>query len=70
MMFFDSYAIIKMINGNEKFEKYCGDIMYTNKLNLAEVYYNLLKVVDERTADYLVGNLDMDFIEITEEGAI
>src|SRR3989344_7746962 len=50
-LFFDTYAIIEIIKGNENYEKYkeCGKI--TSMLNLLELYYALLKDYDEKTAE-------------------
>ena len=49
--FFDSYAIIEIILGNENYKKYLNSIILTTKLNLFEVFYALLKDVGEKEAD-------------------
>ncbi len=51
VFFFDTYAIIEIMKGNENYEKYedCGKI--TSLLNLLELYYALLKDYDEKTAE-------------------
>lgn len=53
--FFDTYAIIEIMKGNEKYEKYkeCGKI--TSLLNLLELYYALLKNYDEKMAEEYFG---------------
>ncbi len=70
MMFFDSYAIIEMLDGNEKFKKYSTEIIFTNVLNLSEVFYSLLRRVDLRTANYLIESFDFEFIEVTRDVAL
>ena len=49
--FFDSYAIIEIIRGNENYLKFKDEELVTSILNLGEVYYYLLKEKDEKTAD-------------------
>ena len=70
MMFFDSYAIIEIINLNEKYLDFADEIIITNSLNLAEVYYALLKITNKKTADYFLEKLDIKLIEITKEISI
>lgn len=68
--FFDSYIIIEIINLKENYLKFKSESIITNSLNLAEVYYFLLRNYDEKTAEYLFSNLNLNFIEITPEIAI
>ncbi len=49
--FFDSYATVEMIQGNEQYRKYTESSMITTKLNLFEVVYALMKNTDEKKAD-------------------
>ena len=49
--FFDSYAIIEFLLGNENYEKYKGSSIVTNKLNLFEVYYWFLRNYGKNKAD-------------------
>lgn len=49
--FFDSYAIIEIILGNENYKKYLNSIILTTKLNLFEVFYALLKDIGEKEAN-------------------
>lgn len=52
MFFFDSYALIEIIKGNERYKKYLKENIITTKLNLMEVYYYLLRVEDEDKAEH------------------
>ena len=50
--FYDSYAIIEFINGNEKFRKYfLENEGITTLYNAMEVYYSVLKEKGEATAN-------------------
>ncbi len=68
--FFDSYAIIEIINGRESYLRFKDKIIITTVLNLAEVYYALLLKYGGKTVDKIVNNLNIDFIEITRTTAI
>ena len=52
MLFFDSFAIIEIIKGNEKYRKYIEETPITTRLNLMEVYYYLLREEDEKKAEF------------------
>jgi len=49
--FFDSYAIIEIISGNENYKKYTNSIILTTRLNLFEVFYVLLRDFGEKKAN-------------------
>ena len=49
--FFDTYAIIEIIEDNKNYEKYKEEEIVTSILNVGELYYALLKANDEKTAD-------------------
>ncbi len=49
--FLDTFAIMEIIKGNAKYEKYLDSELFTSLLNLYEMYYNLLKVADEKAKD-------------------
>ena len=65
--FFDSYAIIEIIKGNENYEFACDLAMITSPMNLAEVYYALLLLYNKETVDKILKNLNFQFLEITPE---
>lgn len=68
--FFDSYAIIEIIKGNFNYERFSGMNFITNSLNLAEVYYYLLKETNEDTANNIMKKFNFEFIEISPKIAI
>ena len=65
--FFDSYAIIEIINQNEEYKKFKSEVIITNVLNLAEIYYFLLKKHNEKTADYWAIHFDFHFLGLTSD---
>ncbi|MFQ5531822.1 MAG: PIN domain-containing protein [Candidatus Nanoarchaeia archaeon] len=68
--FFDSYAIIEIIDQNKNYIKFKDAEIITTVLHLAEVYYSLLRNYNEQTADYWVNNLNISFLDITSNIAI
>lgn len=68
-MFFDSYALIEIFNGNMAYEKYKKIKVITTYFQIYEVYYNLRKIYsDEEIIDFfnylksLCVDLDFDWI--------
>ncbi|MFA4820313.1 MAG: PIN domain-containing protein [Candidatus Aenigmatarchaeota archaeon] len=51
MYFFDSYAFIEIIRGNQNYLKFKNTELATTKLNLMEVYYKILKEFGRKAAD-------------------
>ena len=66
MFFFDTYAIIELINKNKNYEKYGEFKLTTSVLNVAELYYHLLTKYNRKTADYWIKNLSFDLINFGE----
>ncbi len=48
--FFDSYAFFEILEGNKNYENYKNFKIVTTKLNIFELYYGLLKSINEETA--------------------
>jgi len=68
--FFDSYAIIELIKGNEKYNFVQENIIITSSMNLAEVYYALLIIENKEIADKIINSLNVELIEISSEIAL
>ncbi len=62
--FFDSYAIIEIIKGNENYLRFKDLQVVTTSLNAAEVYYYLLREFNEKTADYWIKRFNFDLINL------
>ncbi len=52
MLFFDTYALIEIISGNENYKPYLDKKVITTKLNLMELYYFLLREKSKEKAEY------------------
>lgn len=68
--FFDSYAIIELIRGNEEYDFVKESIIITSAMNLAEVYYALLIEGYKDIVDKIINSLNVELIEITSEIAL
>ena len=68
--FYDSYAIIEILEENQNYINFKDEIIFTSVLNLFEVYYYLLRVYDKKTADFWVNNFDFNFLELIPEISI
>ena len=62
--FFDSYAIVEVIEGNENYSRFKDFPITTTTLTVAEVYYYLLREHNEQTADYWIKNLNFELISL------
>lgn len=54
IFFFDSYAVIELINGNPNYKKYINSGILLTKLNLFEIYYSFLRDFGEKEADKFI----------------
>ena len=65
--FFDTYALIEIINGNEKYLKYKNEIIYTSLLNVAELWQALLRDFNEAIAKEIYSKMNLAILEIDEK---
>lgn len=68
--FYDTYAIMSLIEGNGDYEKYKDNIINTSILNFAELYNVFLRSHGKQTADYWAKKLNFNFIEIDKDSMI
>lgn len=68
--FFDSYAIIELINQNEDYARFSTELIITNALHLAEVHYHFLKEHNKQTADFWIRQLNFELLDITADTAV
>lgn len=64
MYFYDTYAIIEILEENGNYLDFKEEVITTSVLNLFEVYYYLLRIYNERTADFWINNFNFNFLEI------
>lgn len=63
--FYDSYAIIEILEENKNYLDFKSDIIITSVLNLFEFYYYLLRVYNQKTANFWVNNFNFNFLELS-----
>jgi len=68
--FFDTYAIIEVLNGNPNYKEFENYKIYTSIMNLYEFHYAILKKFNEKTAEYWINKLNFILIDITKEDII
>ena len=68
--FYDTYAIISLIEGNENYSKYKSKIITTSILNLAELYNVFLRSHGKQTANYWAKKLNLNLLEIDKDSMI
>ncbi len=71
--FFDTYAIVEIINGNLNYKKYANKNAVLTKLNIFELFYNALRDYGKEKAKDIVDSYYDSIIEygrdIIEEAA-
>ena len=65
--FLDTYALIEIAEGNQKYQKYLESDCVTLKDNLAELFYFLLKKYNEKTANFFIEKFSKVAIELPLE---
>lgn len=67
MYFFDTYAILEIINGNPNYSKFKDLNIVTSILNIGELYYALLRDYNQKTADFWCDKIKFDLIKVTQD---
>ncbi len=67
--FFDTYALIEVIKGNENYLEYAELTFITTTLNFTEFYFYLLSSLDEKKADETLDKFNFSFLEINKDVA-
>lgn len=68
--FFDSYAIIEILKNNPNYEKFKNLTVFTNIINISEVYYHLINNAKEKIAKELISQLNIQLLNLDKESAI
>src|SRR3989344_7295452 len=68
--FFDTYAIIEIINQSLNYLRFKEQNIITSALNISEVYYILMDRFGESFADNVVNNLNVTILEFNKTIAI
>ena len=62
--FFDSYAIMEILKGNQRYKRYLDFDIITSTLNMAEVYYSLIREIGEEKAKKKLKRLNPKIINV------
>ena len=65
--FFDSYAVIELINGNSKYAGYSHEPVVITIFNLAEIYYFAVREYGAKTANQIFNQFKHSVIEVDDE---
>ena len=65
--FFDSYAIIEIINENPKYIPYSNEEIILSLFNLAEIYWSVLNDFEEEKANIIFNIYKKVVVEIDDE---
>lgn len=68
--FFDTYAIIEIMRGNNNYNPYLNDEIITCNLNLGELFYSIIKEHNEKLAMKWVEMLKRNAFEADTETII
>ena len=66
-LFFDSYAFFEILKGNKNYEPYKKCKIITTKLNIFELYFGLLRDVDEQSAENYFGKYYQFALDFDED---
>lgn len=67
-LFFDSYALYEIIEGNENYKQYTKNTaIVTTRLNLMELHYGLLRQYGKNQADRCYDNLVRYTVDIGDD---
>lgn len=64
--FFDTYAILEIINGTKSYETYIDSGVILTKLNLFELFYSLLKLHTKEKAIYYLQQYSQFVVDFDE----
>ena len=67
MYFFDTYAVFELIKANKGYEKYKDYPLKVCVLNIAELYWGLLKDVGKKEADEWLKKFKFDILPMDYE---
>jgi len=65
--FFDSYAVIELLDGNSKYAKYSQEPVIITIFNLVEIYWFAIREYGEKTADEVYSQFKTSVTEINDE---
>jgi len=64
--FFDSYAVMETLKGNKDYDRFRDAEIVLTKLNLFEIYHNILRQFNEELADEVFNKYSSFIIDFDE----
>ncbi len=64
--FFDSYAVMEILKGNKDYDNFKDSEIVLTKLNLFEIYHNVLKQFNEELAEEIINKYKIFAIDFDE----
>ena len=65
--FFDTYAVIELLEGNQKYDIYAQEPVTITIFNLAEIYWTVLNKLGESQAEEVYENYRSAVVEIDDD---
>ncbi len=65
--YFDTYALICLIQDNENYKRFSDSIILTSQFNLVELYYSILQEYDEKKAKDIYLKFKNCLVEVTDD---
>ncbi len=70
MYFFDSYALVEIVEGNPNYATFLGHTINVSVFNIAEFIYYLLRNHDEPVAREKLAKLNANILDISESDLV
>ncbi len=67
MYFFDTYALIEIIKENKTYIPFADEIVYTSIMNLAELYYAIIRMHSPEIANQWIVKFNLQLLEIDQD---
>jgi uncharacterized protein len=64
--FFDSYAVMEILKGNKNYDNFKDSEIVLTKLNLFEIYHNILKQFNEELAEEIINKYKIFAVDFDE----
>ena len=65
--FWDSYAVIELIDGNRNYARFSQEIVHITLFNLAEIYWSAIHEYDEKSANEIYEKYKDCLVEVDDD---
>jgi uncharacterized protein len=70
MLFFDTYAIIELLEGNPNYKQFLRERVVTSVMNIGEFYWTVIREKGREQADMVLEKLQPELLDIDRETMI